>query len=62
MCPFCFAALAGLGAKALAAGGGIGLASRLAGKRFRQSLLLSADSEPGEDHETRTGASQEDSR
>jgi len=48
MCPFCFAALAVIGAQTLAAGGGAALAAKLVLKRQSQVLSygITAELEP----------------
>ena len=46
MCPFCFAALAAIGAQTLAAGGGAALAAKLVLKRKSQVLSYGITAEP----------------
>ena len=53
MCPFCFAALAVIGAQTLAAGGGAALAAKLVLKRQSQVLSYGITAEPEPEHEDR---------
>lgn len=50
MCPFCFAALAALGAQTLAVGGGAALAAKLALKRQSQVLSYGITVDPEPEH------------
>jgi len=62
MCPFCFAALAVIGAQTLAAGGGAALAAKLLLKRQSQALSYGITAEPQPEHGERGSAVDADVR
>ena len=62
MCPFCFAALAMIGAQTLAAGGGAALAAKLVLKRQSQVLSYGITAEPESEHEERVSGTDADVR
>jgi hypothetical protein len=62
MCPFCFAALATIGAQALAVGSGAALAAKLALRRRSQVFSYGITAEPEPEHGERLSAADADVR
>lgn len=62
MCPFCFAALAAIGAQALAVGSGAALAAKLALKRQSQVLSYGITAEPEPERGERVSGANADIR